>query len=102
MIRKKPAKKPATKTSAKEAKAQKFIQGAEPAANGTGSRLQPVMIKIDRTVLASIDKQASAMGLTRSAYMIAASTQMFNALKSQAARAKLIIAAHKNKANGKE
>lgn len=99
MIRTKPSKKKATSTS-KEAKAHKFIKGADQPQNGN-SRLQPVMMKIDKGVLAVIDAKAAGLGLSRTAFMITSAVMKVDELESETAQGKFILAAHKAKADSK-
>jgi uncharacterized protein (DUF1778 family) len=99
MIAKKPAAKKKTATS-KEAKAQKFIKNADQPQNGNG-RLQPVMMKIDRGILAIIDAKADGLGLSRTAFMITSATMKVEELESEAAQGRFILAAHKAKADSK-
>lgn len=90
----------ATKPTKKKKAATKFIKAAEDAKNGTGSKLQPVQVKIDPALLAIIDDKARSLGLTRTTYMITASVQKAEELDSDAARTRFILAAHKAKADG--
>lgn len=98
MIRTKPTKKKTA--AAKEAKTRKFIKAADQPANGNG-RLQPVMMKVDKTILAQIDEKANSLGLSRTAYMITSATLKIEELESETAQAKFILAAHKAKSDGK-
>jgi hypothetical protein len=99
MITAKPKKAAKPKPSSREIKAKKFIKSAT-SENGNG-RLQPVMMKIDRTVLALIDAKAESLGLSRTAYMVVSATMKVEELESEASQGRFILAAHKAKADSK-
>lgn len=88
------AKKPTKKKSSK-----KFINGAAGSENST-SKLQPVMMKVPREVLAQIDEKAASLGLSRTAFMIQAAILKGQELKSEAARNEFVVAAYKARAAG--
>jgi uncharacterized protein (DUF1778 family) len=101
MITRKPKKAPKPHHSSKEVKAKKFIKSAGAESTNGNGRLQPVMMKIDRTVLALIDAKAESLGLSRTAYMVVSATMKAEELESEAAQSRFILAAHKAKADAK-
>lgn len=78
------AQKPSSKSSSKEAKAQKFIRSNSTSNGSTPKRdLKDVIIGFDRPLLERIDRTAQSMGLSRTAFVVNAVAEKLLVLEAR-------------------